>query len=191
MIEENSSPTSKDSKAEIPVGAWLVRCEWPPGHRGGPTKVTIEPHPDGNPEEIARGITTGTLRKIPLAQTIDFVNRAMDVSAQAYASGRTVERAIEMIKSMVEANPRPGSRGRPDLFYALVATTYVHRLLTAESPVNWLAKETDTDRRTAENWLRLARKHGMLTDPIPGVAGGELTDKATTLLAAFNETEEN
>ncbi|MER6175493.1 hypothetical protein [Streptosporangium sp. NPDC001681] len=105
-----------------------------------------------------------------------------------YKAGQETRCAIKRIKLMVEEQPRPGGAGRPDRFFALVARAYAnHARYGKGSPIPWLAEQTGADRRTAENWVRQARKRGLLTDPTPGVGGGELTEKAKGLLAGDQE----
>jgi hypothetical protein len=49
-------------------------------------------------------------------------------------------------------------------------------------PTQVFAEAVRAERRTAENWVRLARENGMLTRSTSGQAGGTLTDRAEALL---------
>lgn len=81
--------------------------------------------------------------------------------------------------------PRPGRRGRSDLYYALTAQEYVLSL-TAEpdTPIRHMTNEAGghvtADELRAR--LRRARERGLLTSAPPGRPGGELTEKAERLL---------
>jgi hypothetical protein len=84
--------------------------------------------------------------------------------------------------------PKPGRRGRPDLFYARVALDYVRALGVA--PATPTRRMLDDAAARGEHMtvnevrarLRRARRRGLLTDAPPGRPGGELTDRALTLL---------
>jgi transposase-like protein len=79
---------------------------------------------------------------------------------------------------------RPGRRGRPDAYYAGIAQHYVRRLQAgSRTPVRDIAEKFDYSVSMVNNWVAEARKRKLLTQAPPGRAGGELTAKATELLA--------
>jgi hypothetical protein len=86
--------------------------------------------------------------------------------------------------------PRPGRRGRDDLYYAAAALGYVRALEAGHGqPVRWMVEQSTAEGEhvTADEVrarLRRARERGLLTSAPAGRAGGELTDKAVGLLRA-------
>jgi hypothetical protein len=167
------------------VGAWLVEMLWPPGDSGGgPKEVRITPHPEADPVEVSRGITTGTLRAIPLAQTLTQLREEAEAEQRAdsvFQRDREIhfERPVRRIRAAVEADPKPGRKGRPDAFFLAVAWAYVWlNHWHTPNPVQQLAEACGVERRLAANWVRLAREKGLLTEATEGFPGGELTLKA-------------
>lgn len=94
-------------------------------------------------------------------------------------------------RESLDAPRRPGRKRRPDRYYAEIAATYVHALgRGSRHPVVDVARElsaaSDGAPYPAEyvrDALHAARKRGLLTSGPPGLAGGELTDKARATLA--------
>lgn len=183
------------------VGPWQVYAKWPDDSGGGPTELVIKPHPDADPEEIARGITTGTLRAIPLPQ---MVRERHKVKHAVLAEVTPVIKALEnnketmgwvlaSMRDMISAQPRPGRVGRPDVFYACVAFAYTFALLASKGskagPVSWLTATTKSDRKTVENWIKVARDRGMLSEPRPGIAEGTITKLGKAELMKFADKE--
>ena len=78
--------------------------------------------------------------------------------------------------------PRPGRRGRNDIFYARWAALYVDALAEGPNPLPRLAKAEHLNESTIRGFLHEARRRKLLTDAPPGRAGGQLTRKAETLL---------
>ncbi|NRQ38263.1 hypothetical protein HII36_41500 [Nonomuraea sp. NN258] len=184
MTEHTDDPQAGGSQATAQVGPWLVTYIWADdAAQGGPMELSIKPAPGADPAELARGITTSTLRAIPLAQAIEGRKKLQTVNQQRH--NFVLHTAIREIRRMVEEDPRPGSRGRPDLFYVMVAFAYAIQALRSKSPVIALAQAADADRRTAENWIRLARERGTLSPPTPGMPGGTWTPKAEQALADY------
>ncbi|HWT78643.1 MAG TPA: hypothetical protein VN648_07550 [Candidatus Methylomirabilis sp.] len=77
---------------------------------------------------------------------------------------------------------RPGRRGRDDLFYAGWAAKYLDSVATGPAPLARLADKEHLNESTIRGILQEARRRGLLTEPPPGRAGGQLTDKALALL---------
>ncbi|MGW2153900.1 hypothetical protein [Nonomuraea sp. NPDC001699] len=185
MTEHTDAPQAGGSQATAQVGPWLITYVWPDdAAQGGPIELSIKPAPGADPTELARGITTSTLRAIPLAQVIEGRKKLQTVNQQRHNS--VLHAATREITRMVEEDPRPGSRGRPDLFYVMVAFAYAIQALRSKSPVNALAQATGADRRTAENWVRLARERGMLSAPMPGMPGGKWSAEAEQVLTEYS-----
>ncbi|MFD8532117.1 hypothetical protein ACFV0L_32355 [Streptosporangium canum] len=174
------------------VGGWRVQAVWRDGS-AGPVELHITAKPDANSRDVQGGITTGTLRAIPLPEMTEEARQPWPMIESATRSltthAQTADKAVELIRSTVEAEPRPGRSGRPDLFYALVAYAYFAYSRLGTNAIRRLAEATGVERRTAENWVNHARdKRGMLTDPPSGKAGGELTEKAKQLLLKGTES---
>ena len=90
--------------------------------------------------------------------------------------------------------PKPGRQGRTDLFYAVAALDYVRALEAAPStPVRWLVEKAPggvtADKLRAR--IRRARERGLLTKTPKRHPGGELTDKAKTVLREAGLIEES
>jgi len=83
---------------------------------------------------------------------------------------------------------RPGSVGRPDLYYAEWAKRYVEALAEdPKRPVRWILDKAAADGKfLTEAQVRAlvnrARERDLLTPSKPGKPGGELTAKARRLL---------
>ncbi|MGI5325791.1 hypothetical protein [Actinomadura nitritigenes] len=162
----------------IRVGAWEITLRWPAPATGGPTEMTIRPHPDADPRLVSRGLTTGTLRAVPLPELTS------DVLHSTSTRTPPVDEARE-IRRMVEAAPRPGRKGRPDEFFALVAAVYSAYVdLGHSNPVHMLAEACDAPWRAAANWVHLARKKGFLGPTPERRPGGAPTPKTTRALGS-------
>ncbi|GII92935.1 hypothetical protein [Sinosporangium siamense] len=165
------------------IGSWSILCTWDEARKkSGPSQMVITAAPDGDPQEIAKGITPGVLRAIPLGDLIK--EQRMTVQDATATLREAGVKAAAQVKRMVDDNPRPGRAGRPPVFYAIVASAYTCALVAQEErPVAWLAEQIGADRKTVENWLRLAREeYGMLSPATHGVAGGVMTPKAEQVL---------
>ncbi|MFD1547184.1 hypothetical protein [Nonomuraea guangzhouensis] len=171
---------------------WQVDMWWSSNSTGGPTELRITTN---DPELMARGITTGTLRSIPLADIarelksdLQRLSREQDIF---HVLEPRTDWAMRHIRQTVKDNPKPGRTGRPESFHLAIAVLYVWYVLMREpNPVQDLAEIVGADRRAAANWISLARKNGMLTEAAERQSGGTLTDKAVSLLKAMNESEE-
>jgi len=90
--------------------------------------------------------------------------------------------------------PKPGRQGRTDLFYAVAALDYVRALEAAPStPVRWLVEKAPGGVTADElrGRIRRARERGLLTNTPKRHPGGELTDKAKTVLREAGLIEES
>jgi hypothetical protein len=85
------------------------------------------------------------------------------------------------------SNPRPGRRGRPDIFYAGLAKQYVDLLTTSSTPTKDLAEKLGYSASSTRDFLHQARVRGLLSQPARGLAGGALTEKARSLLGSSPE----
>jgi hypothetical protein len=109
--------------------------------------------------------------------------------------------------------PRPGRRGRPDLFYAERVAQFVRALdEEPDTPIRWLVEHVewpvaepkprtgDGGRRWSRDdakskqwraWLAEAKKRGLLADRPDGLSGrtgGRMTKKCERLLARTNRS---
>lgn len=100
---------------------------------------------------------------------------------------KEMEGQVALLRGVLKAldsNPRPGAAGRGHRHYAVIAARYVDLLSHGEAkPVEALAEQLGCGKKSASNYLTLARNKGLLTRLGRGIAGGELTDKARALLA--------
>lgn len=170
-------------------GAWEVTMRWPVSAvAGGPVEMVIRAVPGAAPEEIEQGITVEVLRSIPLAK-VSRVARDQASMVQRMARedcfSETINRLARDINRAAGSVRRPGRAGRPDEFFALVAAIYSWYIdLGYSDPVRKVEEATGCNWRVVANWVRLARKRGMLTDASPGRPGGMLTDRAVWILEA-------
>jgi hypothetical protein len=159
-------------EVSLPVGAWKVTAWWPRGARGGPHELHIVPDGDGDPQAIARGISTGTFNAMPLVEmTAVYIDTILPAVDMLTAHMETIE---------AEAGKR---RNRSPQFYALIAAEYVALVDAGErQPVQEIVRQTGKSGEAVRGWLRTARTMGLLTGE-PGKTAGELTDKARELLS--------
>ncbi|MER8043475.1 hypothetical protein [Streptomyces sp. NPDC094032] len=162
------------------IGSWDVTMYRPAGHidTGGPLEIEITPAPDGDPQEIARGITSTVLRQI---------NTAAPTSEKAKKSNRDKIAAAEIYALARVLQDLPGRL--TDEYLAVLSSLYVRAVdLGHRAPVPLLEELTDTKQATLKGHLRAARQRGFLTK-VEGKAGGQLTDKAIEMLKGI-DTEE-
>ncbi|MFP3963725.1 hypothetical protein SMC26_15485 [Actinomadura fulvescens] len=186
------------------VGGWEVRAWWPPGEHGGPRDLHIVPAEDAQPRDLGRGITTGTLRSIPLARLAVKVRELgpspyeptwdaddPEMKPRPEDDRYLLGGALDVITEHVNADPNPGRRGRPDIFHVAVAHAYAGYAETGyPNPVQMLAEATGVGRRTASNWVVQARAAGMLTQATERQPGGALSDKAISLMEQMIKPKE-
>jgi hypothetical protein len=119
------------------------------------------------------GITTRMLREI----------RTGAIIASARMTGRVLASYLPDGAPDLSVSERVGRRGRDDRFYARWAAEYVAACARSTRPVADLAARHHLSPSQVRNLVHACRhKRGMLTDPLPGKAGGELTDRAIELL---------
>jgi hypothetical protein len=169
-------------------GAWEVVMRWPVLATAGPVEMQIKAAPGAAPEEIEQGVTVDVLRSIPLAR-ISRVAKAQSSMVQRVARedylSETIDKMARYITGAARSVRRPGRAGRPDEFFALVAAIYSWYVdLGYSDPVRKVEEATGCNWRVVANWVRLARKKGMLADANPGRPGGMLTDRAVWILEA-------
>jgi hypothetical protein len=138
--------------------------------------------PDDAPV-IGDGITARVLRKVPVGPEV--IARALETSPIQKAIGA----GPSTFQAAARNEPRrPGSHGRPDLYYARLAQLYVELVNAgSRSPVQNIADRLSADgqpysRDYVRDQLVDARRRGLLTHPPRGRPGGQLTRRAVKLL---------
>lgn len=139
---------------------------------GGPQEIRIEPHEDGDPQEIARGLSSTVLRQIDTKSFVETVDTApADI-------GRAVGEDAGLLRGWLAEAPR----GVSDRYLAMLSAVYVRVVEIGErAPIQALEEITNTKQATLKGHLRLARQRGFLTK-VEGKAGGQLTDRAVQIL---------
>lgn len=154
------------------IGAWKVTL-WLPldSASAGPQEIRIEPHEEGDAQEVARGITSTVLRQI---DTTAFAEEVGPLAELAEAS----QRAVENFRRELAGLPK----GVSDEYLAVLSALYV-RFVDAgrRAPAHDLEAWTGSKQATLKGHLRAARQRGFLTK-VEGKAGGRLTDKAVETL---------
>ncbi|MDX3090990.1 hypothetical protein PV620_23405 [Streptomyces sp. ME02-6978a] len=164
---------------ELHIGAWKVTL-WRPllGAAGGPQEIRIEPREDGDPQEIARGISTTVLRQI---DTAAFAADTDSVAQEVIASKTSVEKLREELAAL------PG--GLSNEYLAVLSALYVRSVDAGRrAPIHDLEVWTGTKQATLKGHLRAARQKGFLTK-VEGKAGGQLTNKAIEILRGMDVGE--
>ncbi|MFH8590124.1 hypothetical protein [Streptomyces celluloflavus] len=154
------------------VGAWKVTL-WRPldATSGGAREIRIEPHEEGDPQEVARGVTSTVLRQI---DTAAFAEEAEPLAALANA-GRGV---VETFRQELACLPK----GVSDEYLAVLSALYVRFVnIGRRAPAQDLEFWTGAKQATLKGHLRAARQRGFLTK-VEGKAGGQLTDKSVEFL---------
>jgi hypothetical protein len=137
-----------------------------------------QPVPDDAPV-TGDGITARALRKVPVGPEV--------IADQLKAPPVLAKWGLDPTGfrlAATKAPRRPGSRGRPDLYYAQLAQAYAERVAAgSRSPVADLARELSSRRQPfshayIRDQVHEARRRGLLTKPPRGKPGGVLTDKA-------------
>lgn len=145
-------------------------------------------HPFAAPlPEDAPALTARELRAFPLGELQAFAVRdfrktmEQPWAAERASSGRSHDERFRVWARAAADTPRPGRRGRPDVFYAAVAARYVVLLGTGRE-VATLADELGYNAESVRGFLYEARRRELLTSAPKGRAGGTLTPKAIALL---------
>jgi hypothetical protein len=112
------------------------------------------------------------------------VSRLYELVRGYVSISRQLEIPLDIDLQEFARNPRPGRKGRPDVFYARLAAQYVELLKSTSTPTKDLAKLRNYSDSSTRDLLNQARARGLLTRSAKGRAGGELTEKARELLSA-------
>ncbi|MFD8550542.1 hypothetical protein ACFV08_02850 [Streptomyces fradiae] len=175
-----SLPLREGIEMEQRIGSWKV-VMWRPvaSSLGGPVEMRIEPHEDGDPQEIARGISSTVLRQVDTGAFID----ALGSTGQP--SDDDAEREAERLRTeLAEASKRLSDR-----YLAMLAASYVRVVDIGErAPIQALEEITGAKQPTLKGHLRAARQRGFLTK-VEGKAGGRLTEKAIGILEGMKDGE--
>jgi hypothetical protein len=82
-------------------------------------------------------------------------------------------------------------RGKPDLFYARLASEYTTLLNAGQRhPIAVIVERQKLERSKVRDMIRQARKRGLLSFDRPGYPGGQLTNYALKLLGQPEEPQE-
>ena len=133
----------------------------------------------------APGLTARFVRSLPMGRIEGAArqHQAAEVAWLGPESPDYLEEILERQKQAFREDPRPGRRGRGDVYYAQMAAAYVGMCNSGEpSPVGRLAEMVHKSKSQVRNILYAARKRDLLTDAPAGRRGGELTPKARALL---------
>lgn len=157
------------------IGPWKVTTFRPHGFMaGGPREVHIEPAEDGDPQEIARGISSTVLRQI--VTTTPAQDRAQ-LREQAVQEPEVLGMSVDAVLDHIQ-----GARRVTDEYLAVLSGFYVRLVeIGVRAPIQDLEVITGTKQATLKGHLRAARQRGFLTK-VEGKAGGQLTDKAVEML---------
>ncbi|MFC8928716.1 hypothetical protein ACFXGD_16510 [Streptomyces albidoflavus] len=166
-------------------GAWVIRMWWPTGPiTGGPQRITVEAAEGAAVRDVARGISTTVLRRLDLAAAMKLAESAPELQEGMADVTAKVEQAGEAAGLLLT------NEGVSAPYLAMLAATYKSMAdMGAPAPVPWLARLISRRPETVKDHLKRARRDGYLTT-VAGKAGGELTEKATSTLAAFGNSED-
>ncbi|MFE3630765.1 hypothetical protein [Streptomyces goshikiensis] len=155
------------------IGSWKVTMWRPVGSAGGgPQEIRIEPHEDGDPQEIARGLSSTVLRQIDTRSFVETLDTAPS------PIGDAVDEEVDLLRGWLADAPR----GVSDRYLAMLSAVYVRVVEIGDrAPIQALEQITSTKQATLKGHLRAARQRGFLTK-VEGKAGGQLTDKAEQTL---------
>jgi hypothetical protein len=126
-------------------------------------------------------LTKAMIRSVPVDQLYEQVRGYVAISPR-------IGVALDVDLTEFARNPRPGRRGRPDIFYAVLAAQYVELLDGRSAPTAALAELRNLSASQTRDLLHQARGRGLLTSPPRGRSGGELTEKAKKLLSKHRRT---
>ena len=156
-----------------PLGAWVVTFWWPIDARsGGPRAISLEPAPDADPQEIARGISSTVLRQINIA---DAIKQFESVVGPTLALKEKLKESAIIFDSLLR-------NGISDEYLAALSAQYVKSAdMGSRAPIQDLMMWTGKNQATLKGHLREARKRGLLTK-VEGKAGGRMTEKAIRLM---------
>lgn len=175
-----SLPLREGIEMEQRIGSWKV-VMWRPitSSSGGPVEIRIEPHEDGDPQEIARGISSTVLRQVDTGAFVDVLN----------STGQPADDDAEREAERLRAELAEASKRLSDRYLAMLAAFYVRVVDIGErAPIQALEEITGAKQPTLKGHLRAARQRGFLTK-VEGKAGGRLTEKATRVLEGMKDGE--
>ncbi|MFF3711731.1 hypothetical protein [Streptomyces phaeochromogenes] len=166
-------PPREGIEIERRIGSWKVTMWRPIGSAGGgPQEIRIEPHEEGDPQEIARGLSSTVLRQIDTRLFVETLDTAPS------SIGGAVDEEAGLLREWLADAPRAVS----DRYLAMLSAVYVRVVEIGErAPIQALEQITSTKQATLKGHLRAARQRGFLTK-VEGKAGGQLTDKADEVL---------
>jgi hypothetical protein len=125
------------------------------------------------------GITARTLKGLALGHYTAELQRAVSEKLELDHLLR------HDLLDLVEVTPAAGPHGRPDTFYAHLAQEYVRTVASgSRAPLAELGRRLHSTPNTTAARIKEARRRGLLTRTERGRLGGELTEKARTLLSA-------
>lgn len=141
----------------------------------GPQLIGLEFSPSSYPTLPPPALTAVMVRSASVSRLYELVRGYVSISRQ-------LEIPLDIDLQEFARNPRPGRKGRPDVFYALLAAQYVELLKTTSTPTKDLSELRNYSASSTRDFLNQARTRGLLTRSAKGRAGGELTEKARELL---------
>jgi len=201
--------TVSEAWVEVPLGEdWIAAYRIvPKGGQPAVAEVRLFPdEPKRSPGHWSKepasvpvwglpGTLLGKLRLTHALRKFGELVEDADNKTDGYFSAQVLKR-FGLRKSDRHASARPGRGGRDDLFYAIWAAAYVERLLAGDrTPVRSLGEDPPIElegapsplsRNTVRGILADARSRQLLTTAPPGKAGGELTTKASKILATLD-----
>lgn len=164
----------------LPLDEWSVTYTVAAEH-GRPVIGELSFTPTREGEVPPGGLSARTLRRIPFARLHQVARELVRREGVGDETGTVA------LFDFVEQRPlerRPGRRRRPDLDYARVARAYTVAIATgSRSPVADVAQAMNEPRGFVRDMLAEARRRDLVTRPVAGRSGGDLTDKAKGLLA--------
>ncbi|MHB9753391.1 hypothetical protein ACYBSK_03285 [Streptomyces sp. BYX5S] len=162
-------------------GGWTIRMWWPTGPvTGGPQRIAIEPTADAPPGDVARGISTTVLRRLDLAAALKLAKMAPEAQSVLGDEARKHTQSGEAAGLLL------ANEGVSERYLALLAATYKGMAdVGAVAPVRQLARLIERQPETVKDHLKKARRDGYLS-AVTGKAGGELTEKATSVLESMS-----
>lgn len=165
--------------ARVLGGRWSLRA-FLVANDQGPEFTAIELRPADTSDVLGSRL----LRKLGFGEVVEEASRWLNDDGVGGFFGD------EWVKPL----PRPGRRGRSDVFYARWAQRYVDALAqNPKHPIKHIvdtATEPGTTASQVRWYLTAARERNLLTEAPAGGAGGELTDKARLLLTQVANNKE-
>ena len=156
------------------IGPWLVEYHWPAdADQGGPARITISPHAEAAPADLAGGLSSTVVRQLDFRKAAKEWRRLRRRGEEAVDPAR--RKLAQRLQGLV-------SDGITDEYLAALADTYVTLVSEGEASVTTsLAELVGKKPETIKIHLKSARKRGLLTT-VKGRAGGNLTDEARRIL---------